>query len=973
MTDPDTQPHRCSGLAHLSARRGTLDVMRRPLVASNLPLVAGLLLLLWGSTLVVSCDGTGDGGGGEGEGEGEGEGDDGFVDHTVAAVADVGEYDALAEAGPSSQALKLVLTRFGSGGERVRFLDSAFYALHDEFYWFRLMNGARVDGLDGAPDAPVSTAHGPFATVDEIVRWARAEVAAGRRLPLDLTFVDGGLRLYSPRFYNLALFDHPRSMGIATVLHFPAVDDEHPERWALELEFQDVPTVAELRTFLRVVGDALPAGIGDRLVWITRSLAQEQLAATLPADLAARTISFSDVVVAGAKEVYSEGLTAGRVLVVRRGEEDKLLTARGTDVLVVDDVPDFLPACAALLTSQPQTALAHVNLLARNRGIPNAFVAGAIDDANLDQLGRVRAPVVVQARAPDDVVVRAISEDDFATWRTLTAVPNTAVPPIDLRGVEPTYDLSTLSFSDSDRWRPILGGKSTGFLALLNAGVVTVDRPMGVSIVPYIEHLQTAALVPRLQAMLVDSTFTASVDVRRLVLQGPDAVPPDVLDAFRRTHPEGNVLRDLVDDGGVTGIILSTPIAPATLAAIEDALLSNFGRYAASQALRFRSSSNVEDAEGFNGAGLYTSNSGYLHPSPGQPGVEDALRATWASYWGSEAFEERRLANVDHLSGSMGCVVHANFPDGIERNNGVATFTILPVRGQGAGATAGGFVLEVNQQLGSWSVTNPPPGSSHLPEIDRVTLAPGEATPRIERVSGSTLLPTGEHVLDDDTLLEMFADARAITEGWLAVDDATLSGSQRRSTLTLDLETRFVTAGWPALRSGLQLPSRLVWKQARTLEPAAARVPQVVAQQPLPRDVLARARRVERRACSGARLTIAFVEATTDPALFPDMGFSTAPFTSFLVIDDAAGARRSAVHTAFDRVDHPVDGGGSWSIDVAIATDRRATLHLARVSVDDDGHARVEDDVGGVVDDDTTCERTVLYAAPADFLQSLLD
>jgi hypothetical protein len=947
--------------------------MRCFFVASGLRCLAGLLLLLAGSTLVVSCGGDDGSGGGEGEGEGEGEGDDGFFDHTVAVVGDVAEFDALAEAGPSSQALKLVVTRFGSGEERVRFLDSTFYALHDEFYWFRLLNGARVDGLNDAADAPVSTTHGPFSSVAEITRWARAEVAAGRRLPLDLTFVDGGLRLYSPRFYNLALFNHPRSMGIATVLHFPAVDDEHPERWALELEFEDVPTVDDLRTLLRVAGDALPDGIGAQLVWITRSLAQEQVAATLPADLAARTISFADVVVPGAKEVYSEGLTAGRVLIVHRGEEDKLLTARGSDVLVVDDVPDFLPQCAALLTSQPQTALAHVNLLARNRGIPNAFVAGVIADANLDQLGRVRAPVVVQARAPDEVVVTAISEDDFATWRTLTTVPQTAVPPIDLRDVEPIYDLQTLSFADSDHWRPILGGKSTGFLALLGAHVVTVDRPMGVSIVPYVEHLQTTGLVPRLQAMLVDSTFAASVDVRRLVLEGPDAVPADVLDAFRRTHPEGNVLRDLVDDGGVTGVILSTPVAPATLAAIEDALLVNFGRYADKQALRFRSSSNVEDADGFNGAGLYTSNSGSLHPAPGQPSVEDALRATWASYWGSEAFEERRLANVEHLSGSMGCVVHANFPDDVERNNGVATFTVLPLRGQGAAATSGGFVLEVNQQLGSWSVTNPPPGSEHLPEIDRVTLAPDDSTPRIERVFGSTLLPPGEHVLDDDTLLSMFSDARTITESWLAVEDAELSGSQRRSTLTLDLETRFVRAGWPALRSGLQLPSRLVWKQARTLEPAAARVPQAVTQQPLPRDVLARARRIERRACSGARLTLSFVEATTDPALFPDMGFSTAPFTSFLVVDDSAGARRSAVHTAFDHVDHPVVDGARWSIDIAIADDRQTTLHLARVTIDEDGHARVEDDVGGVVEDDTSCERTVLYAAPADFLQSLLD
>jgi hypothetical protein len=33
----------------------------------------------------------------------------------------------------------------------------------------------------------------------------------------------------------------------------------------------------------------------------------------------------------------------------------------------------------------------------------------------------------------------------------------------------------------------------------------------------------------------------------------------------------------------------------------------------------------------------------------------------------------------------------------------------------------------------------------------------------------------------------------------------------------------------------------------------------------------------------------------------------------------------------------------------------------------------VEDDVGDAVDDDTGCERTVLFEAPADVLQSLLE
>ena len=48
----------------------------------------------------------------------------------------------------------------------MRYLDGGFYTLHDEWFWFRLMNGQRVSGADVEPHP------GRFATVQEIVAWA---------------------------------------------------------------------------------------------------------------------------------------------------------------------------------------------------------------------------------------------------------------------------------------------------------------------------------------------------------------------------------------------------------------------------------------------------------------------------------------------------------------------------------------------------------------------------------------------------------------------------------------------------------------------------------------------------------------------------------------------------------------------------------------------------------------------------------
>jgi hypothetical protein len=924
---------------------------------------------------LAACDG-GPGGGPDG---GPG---DGFDDATALSLDSVEDFEAMAEQGHSSSALKFVITRFQHDDQELRFLDSAHYALHDEWYWFRLMNGARVDGVDVDP---VDVGR-RFATVAEIVDWARARPA--ELLPLDLTFVGDG-RLYSPHFYELALFSSPKTLGIGTVLHFPARPDVGlVEQWGLELEYQHVLDVAELETFFHVLEETLPPDVGPRVKLLLRSPQHEELAQQLideGSPLASRILRYDEVTVPGETEVYSEGLVAGRLKLVPRG--GSFDDARSSDVLVTEDVPDFLPQCAGLVTGVPQTALAHVNILAKNRGIPNAYRGGVVDDPNLDQLARVNAPVIVKASAPDQLRIVPMTNEDFATFRTLTVVPPSAVPAVDLTNVELTYDVGALSFADEATWRPILGGKAAGFIALLDAGDVTCpDSPLAISIKPYVEHL--APFRERLQAMLNDSTFQSNPDVRLLVLEGRSGwnarrpLDPSFPDRFLASRTDDDVLRLLVQDGGVQGLVRETPIAPATLAAITAALEESFGGYADEQGLRFRSSSNVEDAEGFNGAGLYTSNTGYLHAdrltgSKHDKTVENAIRETWASYWGSEAFEERRLANVAHLTGSMAIIVHANFQDDLEIGNGVFTYTILP-----PGHPDGAAVLEMNAQEGALSVTNPPPGDPNLPEVDRIVLDE-QGTIHIERVRGSTVLPEGRFVLNDTQLTHVFDQARRVAELWFAVDNAALPLSQQRSTLTLDFELREVAAGWPVLANGNVVNSRVVIKQVRTLEPSFVRVPATVQAQPIPRDVLARALLVEQRTCEAASFKVTVNEVYTDPRKKPDLGFSLAPFTSFVVVDftadvpelgATAGQRRSAIHTAYD-ADHPgMDTAGgpgspSWALELVVDPAKVDQVGFSHVAFDD-GTLTVGDDVE--VSSTASCEVTTLFASPEAFLESIL-
>lgn len=939
------------------------------------PRPAVLLIAMVLTTLL--CSGSSCGGApAEGEGEGEGEGED-FEDHTSPSVDTEAAFEAIATDGPSSTALKFVITRFLSDAQNVHFLHGDHYTLHDEWWWFRLMNGAPIDGV---AIAPVDVGRS-FATVQDIVAWARTRDPS--TLPLDLTFVQDGTRLYSPMFYSLALNVTPKVLGLGTVLHFPARPEAGlAEQWAIELEFSHVLDENELVHFFEALEAALPNTVGTRLKLLVRSAQQEELARALEdagSPLAARFLRYSEVTVPGDVEVYAEGLTAGRLRIVRRGEP--LEGTLSTDVLILEDVPDFLPQCAGLVTGVPQTALAHVNILAKNRGIPNAYRGGILEDPNLDQLARIRAPVIIKARGADQLVIRRITEAEFTQYRQLSAIPDLPGEPVSIDGIAQTYDLEALSFADQDTWRPVLGGKSAGYLALLDAGdITTPHRPTAISIAPFVRH--TEALNAQIELALADVAFQGDPNLRFVVLEGPDrwaALRPDDPEYPARliaARPVGDPVRALIEAGGVTQVVRDRPIDGVDLEGITAGLEDAFGIYAPEQGLRFRSSSNIEDAEGFNGAGLYTSNTGYLRAdelsgSKRDETVEWAIKETWASYWGFEAFEERRLARADHLLGSMGIVVHASIPDEIELSNGVFTFTVLP-----PDHPAGDAVLEVNVQEGALSVTNPPPGDTNLPEVDRV-VADGDSL-ALARVRGSTLLPAGDVVLSDAQLLQLFDEAARVTALWLATENDALPASQRRSTLTLDFELREVREGWPRLASTNQYGSRVVVKQARTLEPSLVRVPAIVQAMPFPRDVLARARRIEQRRCEGESAAVIVTDAITDPTKAPDMGFAVAPFTGFVIVEmlqaveglPPAGARRSVNHTAYSATRPGMAEGGPWAIDAVIDPAAAVTAGFDALSADDDSIRVAYGDA--VLEEAATCTTLVLHASPEDFLEGLL-
>ncbi|MFO0557909.1 MAG: PEP/pyruvate-binding domain-containing protein [Polyangiales bacterium] len=896
-----------------------------------------------------------------------------FNDHTVPRIEDVPAFQRLARNEGLLRAVKFIITDFNvPERRRLRFYDSNFFKLHDEWYWFRLLNGALVDGDETEP-----VQLRPFANIPDIYQWA-AEQA---EYPLDLVMYSDG-RLYSPRFYDRA-FGRGRRFGLGTLLSLPPAQGSTARRWAFELEFNDGATHEELMVFFAQLRAKLPAEIANDLHYLVRSQPQEALAQQMIRGQLTehqRVLRYDQIVPAGTREVYSEGITAGYLRFVRANEGLPMSTPE--QILVFERSPDLLPPAAGVITAVPQTPLAHINLLARNRGIPNAMLAGALEDPMLMQLARGYAAVVFAANVSNgtsNVSVASLTEEQMQRYRSMVERAPRRVNTPDPSRIPYVLDLSQQQPAQIPQLAASIGGKATGFIALTHTpGLAIPDRPLAITTRAYSEHV--APLLERIRSIIDNPEFDGDVRVRELVLEGrakfrerhPQQADRQFADAYCDPLGSTTALGDLARADGLRGLIERTAIAPNTLAEIRRALTDAYGHLAPTQGIRFRSSSNAEDIEGFNGAGLYESFTGFLDPTaqPAQgdrnKSIERAIRKVWGSFWGFEAFEERRTERIDHLSAAMAIAVHPRFDDSVERTTGVCTFTILPPTSSDAAS------LSINVQLGAESVANPDPNK--LPEVLTVIARRSDGQLRVERGRHSTLAPARD-LMSDETARALFAQTRVVSDGWLARENVGLNRGQQRRSITLDFEFHEVSEGWPARRDGARLPPRLVLKQVRTLEPASRVRVDGVDRWPVPREVIARARRVERQRCEAnvgpGSITIERLQVFTDRTMPPDVGYSEAPMDVEVTLELAAARSLGIATTDTVRLEH-------WQYTSARGPSgsTMTLLEPQRFGVD-----RVELGAHGTIaitrgarsaTGTAQCRTELLFSTPADYLASVL-
>lgn len=477
---------------------------------------------------------------------------------------------------------------------------------------------------------------------------------------------------------------------------------------------------------------------------------------------------------------YAPGWTAGRLVRVAPAAIEaayKNGSLKSTDVLLTDGVPAELPPLAGVISTRPATPSSHVAILANTLGIPFVYTPLEVDQALLASLeGKKIFLDTLRINDSDGCALDAFALDPAmppALEAELLALKKPS--PIDLvpKANRGAFSLGTDSLLPVDT--RYVGGKAAHF------GIVR-------------------RALPNNAYPAIALTFDLWDDAMSQPVAGGKTLGQEIATrlAAHKTYPPADLfaLKEVLD--GVRKLIRDqAKLSPAAEAAFKASLAP----FDATKKIRFRSSTNVEDAADFTGAGLYDSYSGCLlddgdadsaGPSlcdanePEERGVLRALRRVYASFYNDNAYLERIRHGVDETKVGMGVLVHHSVPDDIEQANGVITYD----------SSTGSFHnLKIVTQLGAQSVTNPE--GEAQPEV--VNTSSFSTTVSIDKQRGSSLVPLGAFVMVNPT------DYETLTK--LVIQVATeFRKTSGTGPLALDLEFKKIAPGKLYVKQVRQLP-----------------------------------------------------------------------------------------------------------------------------------------------------------------------
>lgn len=533
-------------------------------------------------------------------------------------------------------------------------------------------------------------------------------------------------------FNTTEYFSPSRRFILGAVTHY-----EGPGAWALELSPYDTASAAMATTLFNAVKGA--AFFGPALSFHPTSDAVQSMSRALSSGV--RVVTTDQLYASIAYQPLTLGTAIGRLRFATATSLASLYLSY-EDIVVLDEAPNDISVVQGLITQTFQTPLSHVNVLSQNRHTPNMGLRGAMTDPRLRALEGHLVELVARS---DGWSIREVAQADAETfWAahrpaavTLPALDLTVTSVVDIEDVtpEPT-GAQTLRDAIRNAVRAF-GGKAAQYSILARTDGVPVRPAFAIPVYFYDLFMRQNGLWDRLTALQADARFRTEPAYRAARLG-----------EFQRAIRAGTVD-----------------------ASLQQALRERAaGRFAsATNKLRFRTSTNSEDLEGFPCSGCYESHSGDPNDLDD---MLDAIREAYTSAWSFRTYEERSYYGVDHRSVAMALLVHHNFPD--EEANGVAV-TSNPFDASGLDPA-----LYVNVQFGgNAEVVHPPPGV----QSDQFLYYFNQPGQPVTYIARSTLVPAGHNVLTTTQVHQLGVALQAIHQrfspaygpaagntGWYAMD-----------------------------------------------------------------------------------------------------------------------------------------------------------------------------------------------------------
>ena len=370
------------------------------------------------------------------------------------------------------------------------------------------------------------------------------------------------------------------------------------------------------------------------------------------------------------------------------------------DIVILENIPNDITHVSGIISEQNQTPLSHINLKAKQNGTPNAFLKNASQDPKIAPFIGKNIHLKI---GPDNLEIRLASQNELDNYFEKIRPSKISYPPRDLEYVN-IRSLSNLSYPMSDAY----GSKACNLAELKRILPSVVPNGYAVPFHFYHEFMLHNGFYSEAQKMINNSLFQTFPSVRDKRLR-----------EFRNKIKETGILPGWMLD---------------KLKTMQDS-------FPVGTTLRARSSTNNEDLQGFNGAGLYDSYSHYANEGH----FSKTAKQVWAGLWTYRAFEERDFWKIDHLTASMGILVHPNYKG--ELANGVGVTKNIYIPGPG---WDGHYI---NVQKGDDLVTNPSKGS--IPEEYIIANLGFGSNYEIQYIRNSNLIKDGGRILSRDEALRL--------------------------------------------------------------------------------------------------------------------------------------------------------------------------------------------------------------------------